>query len=69
MFAEMSSRYSWLDDRVSSAVFEALDAVGLKLRPGFEPLQHLPFVSSPTPLIIAIVGYLAVVVLSLLNGK
>jgi len=59
-----------LDATVSEAVFVGLEKVGLPLREwGQSPItSKLPFVASPTPLLVWIAIYLLVVLLGLLMG-
>ena len=56
--------WRWLDGAVSARVFGALSALGLAggpLHGGRLHSQHLPFVASPTPVVLVVSAYLAIV--------
>ena len=68
MMAMLAARYSVYDAAVSNIVFSALQRGGFsEMRPGnANPvIGSLPFVSSPTPMITMILGYLAIVTIGL----
>lgn len=68
---EVTRAWEALDAKVSDAVFAGLGKVGLPIKEwGQSPATaHLPFVASPTPLLVWIAVYLTVVLSGLATGS
>lgn len=52
---------SRLDAAISGAVFDLLDAIGVNAKHQSPITRNFPFVSSPTPVVLSVAAYLAVV--------
>mmetsp|Transcript_18592 Transcript_18592/g.25777 ORF Transcript_18592/g.25777 Transcript_18592/m.25777 type:complete len:300 (-) Transcript_18592:199-1098(-) len=57
--------YNKIDNVVAPAVFDSLDKMGFAMEPISDLTKDLPFVASPTPLLLCLTGYMTIVFLGL----